>query len=326
MSDESNYVSERRSEMINVSELDIQDESDLNLKIKYENLCKYTGVNISPDEFPVMNMFSKWRPYNFNQVIKPLKPFREVVQIASTMYIRKYIETVIESRQGSEKKYILLVDEPIRFEKTKSSEQTIQYKYPLSEKILSQIQQGLTREDIYTIVIPIKFTDQITRDPDEKETDILVFVYKNQNILEFYHPEMDEFFSSANGIEVIEFFYKPVWKKLWNDYSIKYTFDKVSSDIINDFLYMFPFMEKEGYLRKSYKSFGFLWNVYLLLQTRIISDYSKEDIERIIKKFDTFSTKIRGRFYKNFYTFLQCFSSFIWNQLRKEVKDIIRQT
>jgi len=322
--DESNYVSERRSEMVNISDLDIQDEHELNLKIKYNNLCKSTGVNISPEEFPVMKMFPKWRPYNFNQVVKPLKPFKEVVQLASSLYIRKYIEKVIESRKNTDKKYIQLIEDPIRVERKKSSEQTVQYKYFLSQKILTQIQKGLSQTDIYTVVILIKFIDQITKDSDEKESDVLVLAYKQQNILEFYHPEMDDFFSSQKGTEIIEFFYKPVWKNLWTDYSLKYTFDKISSDIVNDFLYMFPFMEREGYLRKSYRSFGFLWNVYLLLQTRIISDYSKEDIGRIVKNFDTFPTSVRVWFYKNFYIFLQCFSSFIWNEMRKEVKDIIR--
>jgi len=301
-----------------IKNIEIQDEFELDEKIQEKGMCQRHGVNIT-DEFPVMKTLKAWRPYKFsNEYFKDwtLKNFMG--------FINKYIETI-----QSEQVYIANMLESI---KIKFQDERI--KIDCGKKLFEELKTQFENETIQTILVPIQIdidSDILSIDSDESmyepRSQGYVIIYKSFKIKEFVHPQFENFFETLFGYEVLDIFSTFPLNQIQeiSDYSTMVLSNRLSTkDIADDFFKMFPVMKEEGYLRKSYHSFEYLWNIFIMLISRIEYGYDSEQMSEIMNRFEQLSIRFRTRIYKNFYVFLQCFSSYLWTILSEKQRTNIQ--
>lgn len=314
------YSSEREiRNRIKTNDLEIQDESEIDEKIQERSMCQRHGVNIT-DEFPVMKTLKAWRPYKFSN-----ESFKYWTLNNFMGFINKYIETI-----QSEQVYIANIVESI---KIKFQDERI--KIDCSKKLFEELKTQFEKETIQTILVPIQIdidSDSLNNNSDdsklyEPRSQGYVIIYKTFKIKEFVHPQFEDFFETLFGKEVLDIFSTFPLSQFQDisEYSTIGLSSRLSSkEIPDEFLTIFPIMKEEGYLRKSYHSFEYLWNIFMMLITRIEIGYDSEQMLEIVNQFEQFSVRFRTRLYKNFYVFLQCFSSYLWEILSEKQRTNIQ--
>lgn len=319
------YSSEReRKRQIDVSELDIQEEFEADENIQNNNLCRPYGIR-SMDDFPVMKTFRKWRPYDFNKILQSDEKV-EITNKDFTLnnamgFIYKYINTV----QLTDKYIFILPENAVKYTKYKNNIIT-----ELEPRFIRILEDNLKSDSIQTIIIPVSIYRK-DRDKEYYESTGYIFIYKKLNTIECFHPEFEDFFESSDGEILLELLANRPLNEV-EGYELIQEFKIVSlksnlsnKNIIDEFLEIYPFVQEKGYIRRTYHSFRYLWSIFMMLFTRIITKYNEDEVKEINEfNFDILPSRFRNNVYTNFYIFLQCFSSYLWENLPKRIQEYIQ--
>ena len=296
---------------------DSTDEEDMDRAIEERKLCPQP----IPQEFPVMKLFRKWRPFRFNASLNTSLfdiPFSVLTKYTCSEYIQAYIQAYIYSKPQSGMVWI----PGMSIQQTRDRE--IETRFEMN--VIQELDKHMQNQRVQNIAIQVNITDDRSREVENLNTKGWIFIYKPLERIECFHPDFEDFFSGRLGKEILNLFSnEPLNIQNLEKYMFFPLEPMRSSEILQDFLEMFPFIEEQGYLRKSYRSFEYLWSIYVCLSYRVIPGYTLEEIERIQSYYDQWSDETRIKLFQNFYIFLQCLSSFIWNTLSEEEQDSVNR-